>query len=743
MAIRRYAIMLLYSILLLNAPQAAAETHVSGGIFADATWTVANSPYIVDSNIVVFPGCTLTIEPGVTVKFKDTTSLEVRGKLYAVGRQANHIVFTSFSSSPVAGSWYGVWGGEEIIQYCEFFYAQNALQGGSNTSINNCKFVQNINALSNGTAVSCIFENNSIAMNGNAAYNCTFTNNVYGCNAVNIYNCTFTGQTGNAVNGASSVENCTITGNNIGIEGLGRATNNSITGNAIGIILYGGVSGNSINFNNIYNNSLYNIKNASNSNIDLSNNWWGTTNPAEIEAKIYDAKDDISLGLVSYVPFLTHTATGADTTSRLKFKFYSNGFWSSPAVGNDGTIYFVAEKDLYAISPNGILKWKYSNSDFWDGYSMCIGSDGTIYHSSGLQSTASHLIAISPEGFLKWDCQIEGYAYSFMPAIGSDGTIYFNVTSSIYAVGPNGTLKWSSQLDDYYLSPVSIGGDGTVYIRGSQYLFAFDPSGLLKWKLIVLNYGISDVRPSIAISKDGIIYIIGVDNYKEYLAAVTPAGKQQWIYWTETYISDVLSLSHISSPTIDSAGTIYFGGRGHLYAVAPTGALKWTYPVEDYRHLYSPVIGSDGTIYFVTDSLGSEKNSRFYALGPDRTLKWSFQADNLSLPVIANDGTVYFTGNKNSISYLYAFESGTGAGLMDSPWPKWGHDLQNTGRYGAVIVNIIPGDVDSNGKVDIFDLLGLLKSMGKGSTDKSADVNSDGKLNIFDLLALLKILSEG
>ena len=46
---------------------ADAQTTVSGGIYTYTTWTLANSPYLMTNNIVVFPGVTLTIEPGVEV----------------------------------------------------------------------------------------------------------------------------------------------------------------------------------------------------------------------------------------------------------------------------------------------------------------------------------------------------------------------------------------------------------------------------------------------------------------------------------------------------------------------------------------------------------------------------------------------------------------------------------------------------------------------------------------------------
>jgi len=54
------------------------------------------------------------------------------------------------------------------------------------------------------------------------------------------------------------------------------------------------------------------------------------------------------------------------------------------------------------------------------------------------------------------------------------------------------------------------------------------------------------------------------------------------------------------------------------------------------------------------------------------------------------------------------------------------------------------GDVSGNNKVDIFDLLDLLKVIGKkGTVAGNSDVNEDGKTDIFDLLALLSLLKGG
>ena len=48
-----------------------SQTSVSGGIYQNTTWTITGSPYIVTGSIVVFPGKTLTIEPGVEIQINN------------------------------------------------------------------------------------------------------------------------------------------------------------------------------------------------------------------------------------------------------------------------------------------------------------------------------------------------------------------------------------------------------------------------------------------------------------------------------------------------------------------------------------------------------------------------------------------------------------------------------------------------------------------------------------------------
>ncbi len=92
-------------------PSASADTNVGGPILTHTTWNLAGSPYIVTSSIIVGNGATLTIEPGVEVRFNATLGLQVgyasfppSGKLVARGNAGAPILFTS-NTTQQPGAW--------------------------------------------------------------------------------------------------------------------------------------------------------------------------------------------------------------------------------------------------------------------------------------------------------------------------------------------------------------------------------------------------------------------------------------------------------------------------------------------------------------------------------------------------------------------------------------------------------------------------------------------------------------
>ena len=129
-------------------PALDAATEVRESITTDTVWSAGGSPYLVYGQIGVAPGVTLTIEPGVVVKFATReyggeAALWVRGQLRAVGTAEAPIYFTSLndrsvggrtgSGNPAGGDWGGIdlspplGDPASVLEHCVVRYAQTGV----------------------------------------------------------------------------------------------------------------------------------------------------------------------------------------------------------------------------------------------------------------------------------------------------------------------------------------------------------------------------------------------------------------------------------------------------------------------------------------------------------------------------------------------------------------------------------------------------------------------------------------
>ena len=92
--------------LFFNSSRVFASTNITEDITENTTWNIAGSPYIVKNNIAVLLNTTLTIDPGVIVKFNPTAnvSMTVFGDLVANGEADNKIYFTSNYDDTLGGN---------------------------------------------------------------------------------------------------------------------------------------------------------------------------------------------------------------------------------------------------------------------------------------------------------------------------------------------------------------------------------------------------------------------------------------------------------------------------------------------------------------------------------------------------------------------------------------------------------------------------------------------------------------
>jgi Right handed beta helix region len=94
-----------FDLLPTSPATAAGPTHISGTTYSsNTTWSLDGSPYVVDGNVTIASGATLTIDPGVVVKMNGQfRQLFVNGTLHAVGTADSPITFTSYQDDSVGG----------------------------------------------------------------------------------------------------------------------------------------------------------------------------------------------------------------------------------------------------------------------------------------------------------------------------------------------------------------------------------------------------------------------------------------------------------------------------------------------------------------------------------------------------------------------------------------------------------------------------------------------------------------
>jgi parallel beta-helix repeat protein len=331
---------ILFSLMFVgNVPIGTVQGYaaVSGIITSDTTWTKANSPYNLTGNMAIDKGVTVIIEPGVTVNLNQYY-IRVNGTLTARGTSTDKIYFNDGYLEFTASSpgWNPQTGTGSIIENAvvnsRIKTTEVSLLINNNTitkslslagaspiiSKNSINIVTNSDGLDSSTQPSCAihisdlfylstkntalivdntisgsFTEATITIGGSPTIQRNIISNSYGYDGDPGYR-----QAGIMVTGDSSpiIKQNTITecANGIYISGSVDRPNPTIVNN---------------NIESITSFSLYMESRIVN--VDAANNWWGTTDTAEIDQKIYDSNDDFELGEVNYTPFLTEANSAA------------------------------------------------------------------------------------------------------------------------------------------------------------------------------------------------------------------------------------------------------------------------------------------------------------------------------------------------------------------------------------------------------------------------------------------------
>jgi hypothetical protein len=368
---------------------------------------------------------------------------------------------------------------------------------------------------------------------------------------------------------------------------------------------------------------------------------------------------------------------------QLKWQFSADDeIVSTPALGEDGTIYFTSVQSLYALAPDGKMKWRYFPGAEL-GSSPMVGPDGSIY----IVDAGCVMHALNQDGSKRWIAQIGaalpingGLAASCgRPATPARGVgellLVGNFSNSLRAVDTSSGMVIDQFKDVYGPDSPEILETGSA-VEGGGALQFFDSGGRVSWT-VRLSIGQNTLNfRTAAITKNGVIAVAGWDS-KFHVYDFD--GRPKWEFagdWT-------------ANPVIAADGTIYVGNFAGVVALSADGAQIWNAAVPIAG---APALAADGTIYVPSQDVGKGKNGAnlfsLYALNPQGAIKWRLPVDALLEhgPAIASDGTVYVgtrsdgaIGVKPHSGTLYAIGESNG-GLMRGGWPKSYGSAANDGR---------------------------------------------------------------
>jgi outer membrane protein assembly factor BamB len=358
---------------------------------------------------------------------------------------------------------------------------------------------------------------------------------------------------------------------------------------------------------------------------------------------------------------------------------------SGIALAPNGTVHFAATNGIFALSPEGKLLWKAPLPSGPVIAAPTLSPTGTLYAAS----QSGKLFALDTSGNLTWQSSATQHKFFTPPALGTGDALYVTDDfTDLFAFTPSigRDLTWKQMTfsptgsrDDVLLgtntgpygygpgewrsSPV-IAGDDTIYLAHQQWLYHLNLHGDVLWFVQLTSSQLGFP----ALGRDGMVYVEG--HGFPMLFAIGPEGKQHWAVHLNSRL--------LGSPVVDNAGLIYLCDSTTVKAFLPDSQTKW-YVQADCNS--GPVLAADGTIYLGMNSRepGRGAHATFLAaFTSDGQLKWKIEISGAvrDAPAISPDGTIFFTTDKG---LAYAV-SDANSPPMDSPWPRFQHDAQNSGH---------------------------------------------------------------
>jgi len=558
-------------------PPAPLALH-NAEILSDTTWS---GQIVIDGQVKVFKGATLTIAPGSDIAFvrrdddKDGLgdgTLIVEGSLRALGTQAQPIRFRSAAREPQPGDWLEIrvdFSKEAQLRYCEIRDSAHALHAHFTKAIVEDSHIHhNIDGSRLGQG-NFIFRRNLIEANEGKGIN--FRN--------------------------ASID----------------ITANIIRDNGAGIFLFETDRPPTIAHNNIYGN-IDNLRLGDffHRDLDLGSNWWGSADAAEVAASIYDQEEDATLGRASVgiaMAWLEGCGPADPVQLRQHWRVATDGFIdAAPQV--IGVDLLVASWDgtVRRLDKSGQLLWLTPLHEIIDAPLLVAGE--RIFG----QHWGREVFALSGEN----GARLWSFTYPSSPADDhrqggltlADGQLLVPTwNGTLYSLNPQSGKELWSFATGVALRATPLVAEGRIFLAGSDgTLWCLDRQGDLLWK----RSAPAPLLTSAIWNKEGIIILDRAGN----LCALAVDGTRLW----QQALNETC---YYAAPIRTEEGIFVATAAGALWKIDPaSGAIIWR--KDGFGSIYATplqinnrlVLGDNNGVLRVIDAISGNTLARHDFAGP-------------------------------------------------------------------------------------------------------------------------------
>ncbi|WP_232242972.1 stalk domain-containing protein [Paenibacillus sp. GSMTC-2017] len=323
----------------------------------------------------------------------------------------------------------------------------------------------------------------------------------------------------------------------------------------------------------------------------------------------------------------------------------------------NGVLYTITYDNIvYAVYPNGKVKWKLQLDIDLGVINMKMGQDGTLYaYESGNNFSdpiaLTSIFAISPEGVINWEIKSDNVYSRHDNHFAGDilgNFIYFS-DKGLVSRNANGEINWVNEdvisrnahelLNNFHTSKVYSDPNGNIYVNSDdKEIISIDSKGNVRWRSQPQRFLDPYTVFEPYFSDSGILYMLTKDGL---YALNTTDGRNVSI----SSNSDLTDIQSSGIPT-DGKGGYYITIRGSIQKIDYKGTSLWSYKpretekqgIDTYHTLITDKIGN---VYFTTGSgniigLNSEGHEIFVFL---RNAFWH----KITSVLIGNNGNIYST----------------------------------------------------------------------------------------------------